>query len=173
MKVLAKLAAHANQIVSRDDLIRTAWEGRAITDDGVAQCIKDIRLALRDSEHRIVETCHKRGYRLNIAPASEVAAVKRPKVVIERIAVTDPSDEASALALSIHEQLLAALAPRTGIRVVVGDSDQEPADYLVAGRLSLSGASLSLFVRLITPNNGQVINVEQFELEPSPGRTDS
>ena len=44
MKVLAKLAAHANQIVSRDDLIRSAWEGRAIADDGVAQCIKDIRL---------------------------------------------------------------------------------------------------------------------------------
>lgn len=173
-KVLAELAAHVNRIVDRDELIQTVWNGRAIADDGVAQCIRDIRRALGDFRHRTVVTCHKRGYRLNVAEAEKRETARRPKVCIEPISTSGQSDQALErdLAMALHEQLLVNLAPRTGIRVVAGDYPPKDADYSVGGRLSLQEGRSGLFIRLTTPHDGQLVHVERFELKLSSGFAD-
>lgn len=172
LKVLAKLSAQANQIVDREELIRSVWNGRAVSDDSLAQCIRDIRSALGDSDHRLVETCHRRGYRLNAGAVPEAGPVQRPTVAIERITTADKSDRARELALALHEQILITLAPRTGIRVVEGGPASAPADYSVGGRLGMDGAKASLFVRLGTPRDGQLVHVERFVLDPARGHGD-
>lgn len=60
--VLAVLAEHAGQVVSKDELVQTVWPGIATTDDSLVQCIADIRRALG---HRVIETIPKKGYRLS------------------------------------------------------------------------------------------------------------
>lgn len=63
--VLCVLAAHAGEIVSKDELAEAVWGDTFVTDDSLVQCIADIRRAVGDTRHEIIETFAKRGYRLN------------------------------------------------------------------------------------------------------------
>jgi TolB-like protein/DNA-binding winged helix-turn-helix (wHTH) protein len=67
-EVLSVLAARAGEVVSKDALMQAVWPDTFVTDDSLTQCIADIRRALGDHEHVIVETHPKRGYRLNADP---------------------------------------------------------------------------------------------------------
>ena len=64
-EVLAVLASRPGEIVSKDALMQAVWPDTFVTDDSLTQCIADIRRALGDDPHVIVETLPKRGYRLN------------------------------------------------------------------------------------------------------------
>ena len=74
-EVLSALAARPGEIVSKDALMQAVWPDTFVTDDSLTQCIADIRRALGDDEHVIVETFPKRGYRLN-ADRSDAADSK-------------------------------------------------------------------------------------------------
>jgi DNA-binding winged helix-turn-helix (wHTH) protein/TolB-like protein len=74
-EVLSALAARPGEIVSKDALMQAVWPDTFVTDDSLTQCIADIRRALGDDEHVIVETFPKRGYRLN-ADSSDAADSK-------------------------------------------------------------------------------------------------
>jgi TolB-like protein/DNA-binding winged helix-turn-helix (wHTH) protein len=67
-EVLSALAARPGEIVSKDALMRAVWPDTFVTEDSLTQCIADIRRALGDGNHAIVETFPKRGYRLNADP---------------------------------------------------------------------------------------------------------
>ena len=60
--VLQLLARHAGRVVTKDELMQSVWAGSVVTDDSLVQCIKEIRLALHDHDHRIIRTAPKRGY---------------------------------------------------------------------------------------------------------------
>jgi DNA-binding winged helix-turn-helix (wHTH) protein/pimeloyl-ACP methyl ester carboxylesterase len=60
--VLRYLAEHAGSLVSKDELIQAVWPGIFVTDDSVVQCIREIRAAIQDDEHRIIKTVARRGY---------------------------------------------------------------------------------------------------------------
>lgn len=66
LAVLRCLAAAAGRLVTREDLMAAVWRDVVVTDDSLIQCIAELRRALGDSEHRIVETEPKRGYRLGL-----------------------------------------------------------------------------------------------------------
>jgi TolB-like protein/DNA-binding winged helix-turn-helix (wHTH) protein len=76
-EVLSALVARPGEIVSKDALMQAVWPDTFVTDDSLTQCIADIRRALGDDEHVIVETFPKRGYRLNADPlhAAESATI--------------------------------------------------------------------------------------------------
>jgi class 3 adenylate cyclase len=65
VEVLSALAARPGEIVSKDALMQAVWPDRFVTEDSLTQCIADIRRALGDDGHVIVQTLPKRGYRLN------------------------------------------------------------------------------------------------------------
>jgi len=81
-EVLSVLAARPGEIVSKDALMRAVWPDTFVTDDSLTQCIADIRRALRDDAHAIVETLPRRGYRLNADPSD--AADPNAAAVMER-----------------------------------------------------------------------------------------
>lgn len=103
--VLARLARNRGRVVTKGALIEDIWSDTFVTDDSLVQCIADIRRALGDSEHRILQTFPKRGYRL-IAEADPAAP--GPASRFRTIAVT----------LALAATLLAALSwlalPRRG-----------------------------------------------------------
>lgn len=66
--VLAVLVGHAGEIVSKDTLIEKVWADTFVTDDSLVQCIADIRRALDDKDHKLVQTFPKKGYKLNATP---------------------------------------------------------------------------------------------------------
>ncbi|TGP21602.1 MULTISPECIES: winged helix-turn-helix domain-containing protein [unclassified Mesorhizobium] len=83
-EVLSVLAARPGEIVSKDALMQAVWPDTFVTDDSLTQCIADVRRALRDDAHKIVETLPKRGYRLNAdsldaAGSAATASAERAK----------------------------------------------------------------------------------------------
>ncbi len=65
--VLQFLARNPDRLVTKDELIKAMWPNVAVTDDSLVQCIREIRLALRDDGQHIIRTVPRRGYRF-IAP---------------------------------------------------------------------------------------------------------
>ena len=60
-------------LIRKEDLIENFWQGAAVTDNAVVQCIKEIRRALGDDprEPRFIKTIHKIGYRFIAAVTEE------------------------------------------------------------------------------------------------------
>lgn len=71
--LLRHLVEHAGRLVDRDELMRAVWPGIFVSDDSIAQCVKEVRRALGDDGQRILRTLPRRGYLLAV-PASRVDA---------------------------------------------------------------------------------------------------
>jgi len=82
MDVLVLLATHAGQVVTREEFIKTIWNGTFVTDEVLSRCIYRLRQALGDNPRkpRFIETVPKRGYRL-IVPVRKSGT--EPEVVPE------------------------------------------------------------------------------------------
>jgi len=61
-QVLARLLRQCGKVVSKDALAETVWQDTFVTDDSLVQCIADIRRAIGDTNHEIVQTVPKQGY---------------------------------------------------------------------------------------------------------------
>ena len=76
--VLAYLASRLGETVSKREIFEAVWSQKFVTDDSLTHCIADIRRALGDTDHRIIQTRPKRGYRLN-AVAGQKQTAPRPQ----------------------------------------------------------------------------------------------
>src|SRR3954447_14764737 len=70
-EALRYLVENAGRLVSKDELAGQLWPKVTVSDESLARCISDVRLALGDDQ-RIVRTLPRRGY-LFAAEISEIA----------------------------------------------------------------------------------------------------
>jgi DNA-binding winged helix-turn-helix (wHTH) protein len=94
LAVLDCLARQRGHVVTRDELMRAVWRDVVVTDGSLAQCINEIRQALGDSAHRIVQTAPKRGYRLVADSAPSTAACGPGRAFEQRIGFATSDDGA-------------------------------------------------------------------------------
>lgn len=95
MEVLVYLASRAGEVVSTEELIKTVWQGRVVSDGTVYQSITNLRQAFGDSTEaaRVIETIPKRGYRLVApvtveSPSSEVSGARwKPGFAVAAVAM--------------------------------------------------------------------------------------
>ena len=97
MEVLCYLVKNSGHTVSKEAVFAEVWSGVSVTDDSLVQCIRDIRQALEDGEHRIIKTLPRRGYLFVGVPqreygrllgsASPQAPAKRAKIYDMKLAV--------------------------------------------------------------------------------------
>jgi pimeloyl-ACP methyl ester carboxylesterase/DNA-binding winged helix-turn-helix (wHTH) protein len=66
--VLRYLVEHSGRVIGKDELIKAVWPGVAVTDDALVQCVRDVRHALCDEGHRIIQTVPRRGYLFSLEP---------------------------------------------------------------------------------------------------------
>ncbi len=107
--VLNHLVENAGRLVSKQELFQAVWGGAARTDDSLVQCVKDIRQALGDSDHRFVKTVHGRGY-MFAAPVSEAVAdgQARPRAEASAPDARPQAASAAFLPAKWHRGLIAA-----------------------------------------------------------------
>jgi DNA-binding winged helix-turn-helix (wHTH) protein/Flp pilus assembly protein TadD len=74
MDLLVALAGRPGEVVSREELLDTVWEGAFVTDEALTTAVYQLRRALGDDARRarFVETVSKGGYRL-VAPVEPLA----------------------------------------------------------------------------------------------------
>ncbi|MEM7356669.1 MAG: winged helix-turn-helix domain-containing protein [Acidobacteriota bacterium] len=65
MTVLLCLVDRPGRLVTKDELVDSVWQGRAVSDDALFVCIYELRKALGDRARspRFIETVHGKGYR--------------------------------------------------------------------------------------------------------------
>src|SRR5262245_21206915 len=66
-EVLRYLARNAGRLVPKQELAEAVWPNVYVSDDSLAQCIRELRDKLGDDEHRLIKTVHRRGYLLDAA----------------------------------------------------------------------------------------------------------
>jgi DNA-binding winged helix-turn-helix (wHTH) protein len=93
LAVLQRLVSQPGQLVTKDDLLATAWPDTAVSEEVLTTAMRELRRALGDPARtpRFVETVHGRGYRF-IAPVAETDLP-----VLPAKSTTAPSHEAGAL----------------------------------------------------------------------------
>ncbi len=62
LAMLYVLASRAGSIVSKQELMKTAWPNIHVSKDSLFQCIREIRAALGDDERRLIMVVSGRGY---------------------------------------------------------------------------------------------------------------
>ena len=67
--VLRYLVENRDRVIGKDELIQAVWQGQAVTDDALVQCIRSLRQALSDGDQRIIRTVRRRGYLFAMEPA--------------------------------------------------------------------------------------------------------
>ena len=61
-EVLKFLVENGGRLITKDELIQVVWQGMAVTDDSLVQCLKDIRRTLNDKSQTYIKTVQGRGY---------------------------------------------------------------------------------------------------------------
>lgn len=60
--LLAYLVQNSGRVLGKDELVAAVWPDVTVSDDSIAQCMKDIRKALGPDGDRLVRTVPRRGY---------------------------------------------------------------------------------------------------------------
>ena len=87
-ELLRYLVENAGRLLPKDELIKVVWPNVTVADDSLARCVSDVRLALNDSDQRIIKTMLRRGY-LFAAPVSVAAPEGSPAGTASQTGGTD------------------------------------------------------------------------------------
>lgn len=172
MQVLIVLAQASGAVVSRDDLIRTCWNGRVVGEDAINLVIAKLRkLATRSGGAFSVETIPRVGYRLAVAQTSAAPPVEppapvssRPRVAVLEFTHPPGGDEEAWFAEALADELTAGLAkspllsvtPRQSL-LLSDVSGHAPGaicarlgvDYVIDGKVRSLGGTVRVSVDLI------------------------
>ncbi|NNL53885.1 MAG: hypothetical protein HKP32_01880, partial [Woeseia sp.] len=180
MSVLLCLAEQAGEVVTREEIVRQVWKGRAVSDESLTRCISELRLALGDHPKlpEFLQTIPKIGYRLvkNVEIGGDINAI----AVIPFDSLNNTvADESFCDGLS--EEILLAFSRIPDLRVAARTSSfsfkGKHADIPTIGRALhvdaiLEGSVgsrrkgwLQVNVRLINVHDGFPIWVERYERE--------
>jgi DNA-binding winged helix-turn-helix (wHTH) protein/tetratricopeptide (TPR) repeat protein len=191
-QVLLHLAERSGQVVARDDLIEAVWPGVYVTENGLTQCVADIRRAL-GADEVLLRTLPRRGYLLDIAPPAACAetlpaalpAAPRAQDGTPVLAIMPfrllPGDdrELAGFADILLDGVVGALAglrepiviSANSTRNLAGSTEPVPAlarrvgaDYLASGSLRRLGAQVRLSLELAEASQGAVIWHRAFDL---------
>jgi predicted ATPase/DNA-binding winged helix-turn-helix (wHTH) protein len=96
-EVLRHLVENAGRLVPKDEIMRAVWPNVTVSDESLARCISDIRLALLDRQ-QIIRTVPRRGYLLAVPTVeSEQGAMPEREVATGLSDVPRTSDPLSVL----------------------------------------------------------------------------
>jgi TolB-like protein len=152
--VLVYLIGKQGQTVSKSELIDQVWRDVIVTENSLAQCIKEVRQVLGDDAQEIIETVPKRGY-LFAAEVTDAAVntkrdaapplPERPSIAV--LPFTNVSDDAGQqhFADGITEDLITSLSWIHWLFVIARNSS-----FAYRGRLSdVKTVSRELGVRYV------------------------
>src|SRR3954466_10544122 len=61
-QLLSYFIVNSGRLISKVELINQLWSNTIVGDDSLAQCVSELRTAIRDFDRRIIKTVSRRGY---------------------------------------------------------------------------------------------------------------
>ncbi len=189
LRLVAHLVSRRGELVTRDELIETVWEGRIVSDTAISSRIKSARAALGDNgdEQRLIKTVHGRGFRFvgeveGLLPASAAtpdaaAPVARPSIAVLPFQLLGDPGEWRILAEALPHDLIIELSRLRWLHVIARGSsfrllpEADPREvgqllsvrYAVSGSIEQLGNRIAVSVQLSDTQSNGVIWGERFE----------
>lgn len=144
--LLSVLVEHHDRLVTREELIDTAWDGRIVSDAAISTGVKSVRKALGDdgTRQKYVRTLHGRGFRFvgpvrlaaarggeptvveteapAAAPGKKPAEAHRPSLAILPFGLLGRTENFNAIGDAIPAELISSLSRLRWLRVVARGS---------------------------------------------------
>lgn len=117
-RVLERLLQVPGEVVSRDELMAYAWEGRVVGQGSLNQQIYTLRQALFDSRNQIIQTLSRRGYLFN--PQYLIVDEAPATLLMELPAPSATAAQSSAKPARRARSWQAAALTGTGMMVLLG-----------------------------------------------------
>jgi TolB-like protein/DNA-binding winged helix-turn-helix (wHTH) protein/Flp pilus assembly protein TadD len=138
LRVLECLVGANGEVVTKENLVQAVWGRVAVTDDSLVQCIGEIRVAIGDAAHEVLQTQHRRGYRLLVAAKRGLALsqVDAASVWVEPSSVQAEPVKAQAAARSGRQDFAAPAIAVMAFGSMAGDERSERLAMTFAGDLS-------------------------------------
>lgn len=174
---LRYLIANANRLVSKAEIMDAVWAGTAVTDDSLVQCVHEIRRALSDDRHAVLQTVSRRGYRL-VLPRDEPGAGGGASIAVLPFAILGDDRAQSYVADGLVEEVITSLSRIPRLFVIARNSSFAYRDratdvrtiaaelgvrYLLEGSLRRSGSRLRINARLIDGDSGGHVWAGRFD----------
>jgi adenylate cyclase len=172
--VLLYLLRHRDRVVGKDELFRSIWSGRAVTDSALTSRINAIRRAVGDDgrAQRVIRTLPRHGFRFvgsveelaaSTVPPAAPALVPRPSVAVLTFAAIGGDASEKAVAAALAENILVALSRFRSFSVTASSGSSAGARYLVQGSVHRLGLRLRVTVRLVDVVAGIHLWAERFD----------
>jgi TolB-like protein len=124
-EMLSYLVERQGLLVTKDELLSAIWGHTVVTEGAITQCMKDIRLALRDKSQRKILTIPRRGFIFEL-PVTEnngpVTVTEAPSIAVLQFKDMSPERDQAYFAYGISEEILNLLAHVPGLRVIARTS---------------------------------------------------
>jgi TolB-like protein len=138
LRVLECLVQANGALVTKEQLFKTVWADVSVTDDSLVQCIREIRNAINDPDHALLQTEARRGYRLlcSLSVATTQAASApaplapappathnadgqiTPAIAVMALTSMDGDERSERLAMAFAGDLITELAKYKELRVI-------------------------------------------------------
>ena len=126
-EVLRYLVENAERLLTKDEIVGVVWPNVVVSDDSLARCMSDIRLALGDAEQGIIKTVPKRGYMFAVPVTRPVVRTgpilpDRPSVAVLPFTNLSGDPRQDYFTDGISEDLVTSLSKFAGLFVIARHS---------------------------------------------------
>lgn len=171
-ETLLVLLRQHGQVISKDELVAAVWPDTIVNDDALAQCVRDVRKAIADTNQGYIRTLSRRGYMFvhPVVQAPGHTATTPRSVAVLPFEADRPADSYLAEGLAeatinglVHFQRL-RVAPRTSVllyrEALVSPQDsgrQLGVETVVTGKVSQRSEALKVQLDLVdVAQNSQI-----------------
>lgn len=192
--VLNQLIEHRGSVVSKEDLIDTCWDGRAVSDAAVSSVIKSIRRALDDDgvNQSLLRTIRGRGFRFetevrisalstgqSLPEPERFTGRGKPKIAVLPLRSLDQEQQNPVMGEAIAAELIGALSRFRWLSVVARGSsfrfregtangavmqDVLGAQYAITGTVERFSDVVAVWVELSTTSDDTVLWADRIEM---------
>jgi TolB-like protein len=187
--VLVHLVRNPGRLVTKDELIDSVWRNVIVTENSLAQCIREIRQALGDDAQAMIETVARRGYLFAPSVIVDDAAARgegalrppdRPSIAVLPFADMSGDPDQDYFADGISEDLITGLSHIRWLFVIARNSTfiyrhravdvkqisrELGVRYVLEGSVRRAGNRLRISAQLIDATTGGHHWAERYDRE--------
>lgn len=184
-EVLRRLVESPDRLLSKEEIISVVWPNVIVSDDSLARCMSDIRLALGDAKQRIIKTVPKRGYMFAVTvtrPAVRVGPPlpDRPSIAVLPFTNLGGDSQQNYFSDGISEDIVTSLSKFAGLFVIARHSSfryrgasldarqigtELGVRYLLLGSVRYDAARVRITAELVDTTTGEQLWSEYYDRE--------
>jgi DNA-binding winged helix-turn-helix (wHTH) protein/tetratricopeptide (TPR) repeat protein len=189
-ELLRLMIDNPGRLLDRDSINAAVWPDTVTTDENIAQCVREVRLAIGDRARSVVRTVPRRGYVLTASVTKaerdergtippSLARAPGPTIIVPPFAGVGHAPALADRGEQLGDEVRTALSRLTSVTVIesgpghvsIGADDPIPtvhAEYVLSGRIIQSGQPPRVTVQLIDRATSAHIWASRYDLRPAP-----